>query len=63
MTISIGTQHCSNAATPTLPTPRAQFDPPARVELALAAAITDAGRIGDLLDVLRTARLWLPLPD
>ncbi len=33
------------------------------VERALAAAITDAGRIGDLLDVLRTARLWLPLPD
>jgi hypothetical protein len=40
--------------------------PPARsaaVERAIAAAITDAGRIGDLLDVLRTARLWLPLPD
>jgi hypothetical protein len=37
---------------------------PARsVQDALAAAITDAGRIGDLLDVLRTARLWLPLPD
>jgi hypothetical protein len=36
---------------------------PARaVEAALAAAISDAGRIGDLLDVLRTARLWLPLP-
>jgi hypothetical protein len=33
------------------------------VEQALAAAITDAGRIGDLLEVLRTARLWLPLPD
>jgi hypothetical protein len=32
------------------------------VEDALAAAITDAGRIGDLLDLLRTARLWLPLP-
>lgn len=32
------------------------------VERALAAAITDAGRIGDLLEVLRTARLWLPLP-
>jgi hypothetical protein len=33
------------------------------VERALAAAVSDAGRIGDLLDVLRTARLWLPLPD
>jgi hypothetical protein len=33
------------------------------VERALAAAVGDAGRIGDLLDVLRTARLWLPLPD
>ena len=32
------------------------------VEQALTAAITDAGRIGDLLEVLRTARLWLPLP-
>jgi hypothetical protein len=32
------------------------------VEQALAAAITDAGRLGDLLDVLRAARLWLPLP-
>jgi hypothetical protein len=33
------------------------------VERALAAAIEDATRIGDLLDTLRTARLWLPLPD
>ena len=33
------------------------------VERELAAAIRDAGRIGDLLDVLRTSRLWLPLPD
>jgi hypothetical protein len=33
------------------------------VEHALAAAIRDAGRIGDLLDALRRARLWLPLPD
>jgi hypothetical protein len=33
------------------------------VEQALAAAIQDAGRIGDLLDALRSARLWLPLPD
>jgi hypothetical protein len=36
--------------------------PTSDVEQALAAAITDAGRIGDLLEVLRTARLWLPLP-
>lgn len=34
-----------------------------KVERALAAAIEDAARIGDLLDTLRTARLWLPLPD
>jgi hypothetical protein len=33
------------------------------VERALAAAVLDAGRIGDLLDALRSARLWLPLPD
>ena len=37
--------------------------PAGPVERAIAAAITDAGRIGDLLDVLRAARLWLPLPD
>ena len=36
--------------------------PAGAVEQALAAAVTDAGRIGDLLEVLRTARLWLPLP-
>lgn len=33
------------------------------VELALAAAAADASRIGELLDALRSARLWLPLPD
>jgi hypothetical protein len=33
------------------------------VERALAAAIRDASRIGDLLDALKSARLWLPLPD
>jgi SseB protein N-terminal domain len=33
------------------------------VEQALAAAVQDADRIGELLDVLRSARLWLPLPD
>jgi hypothetical protein len=33
------------------------------VEQALAAAAEDASRIGDLLDALRSARLWLPLPD
>jgi len=37
--------------------------PEGAVERALAAAVRDADRIGDLLDVLRTARLWLPLPD
>ena len=36
--------------------------PTSTIEQALAAAVTDAGRIGDLLDALRTARLWLPLP-
>jgi hypothetical protein len=40
-----------------------QTAPDGAVERALASAIRDAGRIGDLLDVLRTARLWLPLPD
>jgi hypothetical protein len=33
------------------------------VERALAAAIRDAGRIGELLDELSRGRLWLPLPD
>jgi len=40
--------------------------PPERdeaVEHALAEAVKDAARIGDLLDVLRSARLWLPLSD
>jgi hypothetical protein len=38
-------------------------DQAAAVERALAEAVTDATRIGDLLDMLRTARLWLPLPE
>ena len=33
------------------------------VERALAAAVRDASRIGDLLDALKSARLWLPLPN
>ena len=33
------------------------------VEQALAAAVKDASRIGDLLEALKSARLWLPLPD
>jgi hypothetical protein len=33
------------------------------LENALAAAIGDPGRIGDLLDQLSRGRLWLPLPD
>jgi hypothetical protein len=33
------------------------------MERALAAAIRDSGRIGDLLDELSRGRLWLPLPD
>jgi hypothetical protein len=60
----------SNTATPdpALPDSRlattafAETVPEDAVELALAAAIKDASRIGDLLDVLRGARLWLPLP-
>jgi len=48
----------SNTATPD----PADVAPESAVERALAAAIEDASRIGDLLDVLRRARLWLPLP-
>jgi hypothetical protein len=33
------------------------------VERALSAAAADPERIGDLLDELRLARLWVPLPD
>jgi hypothetical protein len=33
------------------------------VDRALAAAVKDANKIGELLDALKTARLWLPLPD
>ena len=43
--------------------PANQTAPAGAVDAALAAAIEDAGRIGELLDVLRTARLWLPLPN
>jgi hypothetical protein len=70
VTTSIASE--SNATESNTATPAARASQPARpsppaaparaVEEALAAAITDAGRIGDLLDVLRTARLWLPLP-
>lgn len=59
----------SNTATPD-PAPTgsaarspAELVPESAVESALAAAIQDASRIGDLLDVLRQARLWLPLPE
>jgi hypothetical protein len=44
-------------------TPASHSAPDIVVEQALAAAAEDAGRIGDLLDALRSARLWLPLPD
>jgi hypothetical protein len=33
------------------------------VEQALAAAVADTDRVGELLDALRSARLWLPLPE
>jgi hypothetical protein len=33
------------------------------VERALAAAVRDPARLGDLLDALSQGRLWLPLPD
>ena len=33
------------------------------VEQAIAAALTDAGRLAQLLTELPRARLWLPLPD
>jgi hypothetical protein len=45
------------------PGPAGADSPDESIERALAAAVEDAGRIGDLLDVLRSARLWLPLPD
>jgi hypothetical protein len=50
----------SNTVTPAAAPAAGQDD---AVDTALAAAAEDAGKIGDLLDVLRTARLWLPLPD
>ncbi|HXW45134.1 MAG TPA: SseB family protein [Streptosporangiaceae bacterium] len=60
------TEHGSAApgktATSSAPLP-ARVQPGDAVERALSAAISDASRIGDLLDTLRTARLWLPLPD
>src|SRR5215469_3887636 len=61
----------SNTATRVTPTVTPDADPASpdehgvpdsAVEQALAAAVADADRIGELLDVLRSARLWLPLP-
>lgn len=43
--------------------PVAPSAPGEPVELALAAAVEDADLVGDLLDALRSARLWLPLPE
>lgn len=43
--------------------PVAPSAPAEPVEQALAAAVDDADRVGELLDALRSARLWLPLPD
>jgi hypothetical protein len=48
---------------PAAGSPASHSAPDIAVEQALAAAAEDAGRIGDLLDALRTARLWLPLPE
>ncbi len=47
----------AGAADPVAPTV-----PDEKVEQALAAAVQDADRVGELLDALRSARLWLPLP-
>jgi hypothetical protein len=55
--MTIATDSNTNDSTNT-----ANATPDSAVEHALAAAIRDAAHIGDLLDVLRTARLWLPLP-
>ena len=33
------------------------------VERALAAAVADGTRLGELLDALSRGRLWVPLPD
>jgi SseB protein N-terminal domain len=43
--------------------PIAPSAPGEPVEQALAAAVEDADRVGELLDALRSARLWLPLPE
>jgi len=51
------------AASRAASSPASHSGPDIAVEQALAAAAEDAGRIGELLDALRSARLWLPLPD
>jgi SseB protein N-terminal domain/SseB protein C-terminal domain len=48
-----------NTATPAPASP----PPEDAVERALDAAVADPARVGDLLDELRVARLWVPLPD
>jgi hypothetical protein len=63
--MSVATDNNAASGT-TVPAPAArpgsQPGEPDAVERALAAAIQDATRIADLLDTLRSARLWLPLP-
>lgn len=64
------TQQAPSAPGHDVPQPReAGAHPPAPggaarspAEQALAATVQDASRIGELLDVLKEARLWLPLP-
>lgn len=63
--MSVATDNNAATAGPTGPAglPATPGEPePNAVEPALAAAIQDPTRIADLLDALRSARLWLPLP-
>jgi hypothetical protein len=55
------TDHGAAGHHPATPPPQPEQDD--AVERALAAAVRDGGRIGELLDELSRGRLWVPLPD
>jgi SseB protein N-terminal domain len=63
MSLAADSNTAARATDPAAASPASHSEPDTAVERALTAAAEDAGRIGELLDALRSARLWLPLPD
>jgi hypothetical protein len=63
MSLAADSNTAAPAADLAASSPASHSAPDVAVEQALAAAAEDASRIGELLDALRSARLWLPLPE